>query len=405
MSNAVTTAPRRREVAIACRPATPAPSTSTWAGGIVPAAVISIGEKRGISWAAMITAREPLTGACEDSASIDWAREMRGIASIAKAVAPVAAIALAGPFAPSGLRKPISTDCLPSLEISPSRGGATLATTSAFQASSAETSFTPAASSVPSGMAADSPAPFSTSTSCPAALSLRATSGTMATRRSPSAVSLGIPILIGRGTVYERAFSKQDRGREPGDRARAPGGAAQVGRRVLIDPARGGLPCRGTGRPGGRGRRRRGGGGRHRGAGDPGDRQRFACERLERLAGDPDRRLRARAGVADGAVRPDQRAQVGRRGARARMADVVRVAVHGQQALDGPGRRLRVRAGAGHERVAAVGVLGSDQEPRGPADGRRRAPAGRDEGLDGGAGVVDARSAAAFGEVEAAVGV
>ncbi len=56
-SNAVTTAPRRRAVAIACRPATPAPSTSTWAGGIVPAAVISIGKKRGISSAAMITAR------------------------------------------------------------------------------------------------------------------------------------------------------------------------------------------------------------------------------------------------------------------------------------------------------------------------------------------------------------
>ena len=42
-----TTAPSRRAVAIACSPATPAPSTSTFAGGIVPAAVVSIGKKRG----------------------------------------------------------------------------------------------------------------------------------------------------------------------------------------------------------------------------------------------------------------------------------------------------------------------------------------------------------------------
>jgi NAD(P) transhydrogenase subunit alpha len=44
---AVTTAPSRLAVAIACRPATPAPITSTFAGGTVPAAVISIGKKRG----------------------------------------------------------------------------------------------------------------------------------------------------------------------------------------------------------------------------------------------------------------------------------------------------------------------------------------------------------------------
>ena len=39
-SYASTTAPSRREVAIACRPATPAPSTNTFAGAMVPAAVI-----------------------------------------------------------------------------------------------------------------------------------------------------------------------------------------------------------------------------------------------------------------------------------------------------------------------------------------------------------------------------
>ena len=44
-SNAETTAPSRRAVAIACRPATPAPMTSARTGAIVPAAVISIGKR------------------------------------------------------------------------------------------------------------------------------------------------------------------------------------------------------------------------------------------------------------------------------------------------------------------------------------------------------------------------
>src|SRR5579883_737100 len=49
-------APSRRAVAIACKPATPAPITSTFAGAIVPAAVISIGNMRGRASAAMRTA-------------------------------------------------------------------------------------------------------------------------------------------------------------------------------------------------------------------------------------------------------------------------------------------------------------------------------------------------------------
>ncbi len=56
-SKAWTIAPSRRVVAIACRPATPAPSTSTFAGRTVPAAVVSIGKKRGSSWAAISAAR------------------------------------------------------------------------------------------------------------------------------------------------------------------------------------------------------------------------------------------------------------------------------------------------------------------------------------------------------------
>ena len=52
MSKPLTTAPRRFAVAIACRPATPAPSTITLAGVTVPAAVVSIGKKRPASRAA-----------------------------------------------------------------------------------------------------------------------------------------------------------------------------------------------------------------------------------------------------------------------------------------------------------------------------------------------------------------
>ena len=47
VSYAVTTAPSRRHVAIACSPATPAPMISAFAGGIVPAAVVSIGKNFG----------------------------------------------------------------------------------------------------------------------------------------------------------------------------------------------------------------------------------------------------------------------------------------------------------------------------------------------------------------------
>src|SRR5207245_7419114 len=56
-SVAVTIAPSRRAVAIACRPATPAPITKTFAAGTVPAAVIIMGRARPYSAAASITAR------------------------------------------------------------------------------------------------------------------------------------------------------------------------------------------------------------------------------------------------------------------------------------------------------------------------------------------------------------
>ena len=66
----------------------PTPSTSTVAGFTVPAAVVSIGKNRVDSDAASSTALYPATLACDDSASITCAREIRGMASSANACTP-----------------------------------------------------------------------------------------------------------------------------------------------------------------------------------------------------------------------------------------------------------------------------------------------------------------------------
>ena len=124
-------------------------------------------------------------------------------------------------------------------------------------------------------------------------------------------------------------------------------------------------------------------------AGDRGERERLAGERGERLGGDPDRRLRAGARVADGAAAACERAQVGERRARAVAAQAVRVAPGGDQPLDRPRGRLGVGGAAGLEREAAVGVLAAGEEARGAADRRRAAAPGGDERLERRAGVVD----------------
>ncbi len=54
----------------------------------MPDEVIDSGKNRGSRSAATSAARYPATNACEDSASIDCAREMRGTSSIASAVSP-----------------------------------------------------------------------------------------------------------------------------------------------------------------------------------------------------------------------------------------------------------------------------------------------------------------------------
>ena len=96
-------------MAIACRPATPAPRIRTLAGATVPAAVVIIGKSWPDSRAAISTAMYPPRFAWEDSASIDWARVIRGIASTAKLVTPPEASDFASGAFVSGCRKPIRT--------------------------------------------------------------------------------------------------------------------------------------------------------------------------------------------------------------------------------------------------------------------------------------------------------
>jgi hypothetical protein len=93
---------------MACSPATPAPTTSTRAGVMVPAAVMSIGNMRGSSDADSSTALYPATVAIADSTSMLCARVMRGISSTAKALTPVAAISCTVRGEARGRRKPMS---------------------------------------------------------------------------------------------------------------------------------------------------------------------------------------------------------------------------------------------------------------------------------------------------------
>ena len=106
--------------------------------------------------------------ACEDSASIDCARLIRGIASIAKLVAPDAAIARIASPPVNGCRNPISTLSDRSRPISSDVGVATLTTTSAsYTPAGSSTIRAPASSYWLSGISAPAPAPRSTTTSIP----------------------------------------------------------------------------------------------------------------------------------------------------------------------------------------------------------------------------------------------
>ena len=135
-----TTAPSRRAVAIACRPATPAPSTSARAGAIVPAAVVSIGRNRGRCSAASSTALYPATVACDESASIDWARVVRGIDSIANPSTPFAASCSIPARSVNGCRNAIRSWPRASFSTSAALGLRTLTTASTSRQASSTSS-------------------------------------------------------------------------------------------------------------------------------------------------------------------------------------------------------------------------------------------------------------------------
>ncbi len=134
----LTTAPSRRAVPMACRPATPAPSTSTLAGRAVPAAVISSGKNRPNSAAATSAALYPATLAWELSASIGWVLvSVRGIRSRLIAVTPSAASAAASSGWTSGASMPITAWPGRSRPTTPADGLVTVRMTSASRYSSA----------------------------------------------------------------------------------------------------------------------------------------------------------------------------------------------------------------------------------------------------------------------------
>jgi hypothetical protein len=139
----------------------------------------------------------PDTVACDDSASIDCARVIRGIDSIANATTPRPASRSIPSRSVKGCKNPISTWPSRSRSASASSGFWTFATAST-SAHGSSTIRPPASSYDASGNEAASPAPRSTSTSKPAGTSLPTTSGTSATRRSPGLVSLGTPIRMPR---------------------------------------------------------------------------------------------------------------------------------------------------------------------------------------------------------------
>src|SRR5450756_1566753 len=192
--------------------------------------------------------------ACEVSASMAWARLMRGSSSSAKLVTLRSRSALMASNALYGCRRPTTTEPSRNSSASAGEGGSTLSTTSAAKAS-AGVSTTVAAVYSSSRMRLSWPARRSINTSAPRALYLSATAGTSATRVSPVAVSLGTPMRTaiappsserapegaprfrshaGRGENLARPVKK--RGRAEGPRGRAARAGRQAGsRRTATD--------------------------------------------------------------------------------------------------------------------------------------------------------------------------
>ena len=150
------------------------------------------------------------------SASIFCARVMRGMASMASTVALRSArwdtSSLLWPGQMKEMRAPPSfmrsASCLPSVR---SMGARTLRirSASAYRVAASGTTVAPTSAYVPSMNCAPSPAPASTSTSRPS-LSIRLTMvGVAATRRSPGAISLGIPTFIEENKLLPAAAKRK----------------------------------------------------------------------------------------------------------------------------------------------------------------------------------------------------
>src|SRR5690349_12884293 len=180
-SVARTIAPSDPAVPIAASPATPAPATSTLAGGTLPAAVTCPVKNRPNACAASITARYPAMFAIDDNTSSDCAREIRGTASIAIAVIGRAANASTSSGSSAGLIRLITVAPSRSRSSSVSLGALTWKTMSAAHAASAGPTLAPAATYASSANDDNAPAPDSTSTSYPSLTNCSTVFGVAAT--------------------------------------------------------------------------------------------------------------------------------------------------------------------------------------------------------------------------------
>ena len=219
------------------------------------------------------------------------------------------------------------------------------------------------------------------------AAAMPASRGRMRTKATPSVTGVGVTVSSGSATP--RSFSGSGVAGTFALSGAAVRAGAAVSAGAAVRRSRGGREGRGGGLRLARPRHRR-------------ERKRLAGERHQRLRGHPDRRLAARARVADGAAAGHERAQVAERAARAAVAHPRGIAARRQQALDRPGGGLRV-ARTALQREASVRVLTRDEPGRRAPGDLRAALPGRGERLQGGAGVVGAGRAALAGEVEAAV--
>src|SRR5919197_920166 len=148
--------------------------------------------------------------AIDESASSFCAREMRGTLSIASTVAFFAASASMSSGCCAGQMKLTSVAPSRSITTSSTSGGRTLKTMSAVTHSCSG-----------SGMIAASPAPDCTATRKPSFASRSTTSGTVATRFSPGAVSRGTPIRCGMRALLNAGEAREAKSYDKRQSARA----------------------------------------------------------------------------------------------------------------------------------------------------------------------------------------